>query len=144
LGHFDQFPPTNLSVGYLFGEESFAAVIRSGQDAPKADLLTPCRYTSSYALGSANAISSHSIRSWRKPISLARPLVKQRSAKRCINAHQSGLGLFDEVHIQLVGGFLPRVGNHSLPWAVSPDNPGAQMRGIDPDLVVATLSWLWQ
>jgi len=42
-GHFDQFPPTNLSVGYLFGEESFAAVIRSGQDAPTAGIRATAR-----------------------------------------------------------------------------------------------------
>lgn len=36
MGHFDQFPPTNPSVGYQFGQETFAWATRNGQDAPIA------------------------------------------------------------------------------------------------------------
>jgi len=34
VGHFDQFGPINPTVGYLFGEETFAGATRNGKDAP--------------------------------------------------------------------------------------------------------------
>jgi hypothetical protein len=36
LGHFDQFPQTNLSVGYRIGQRTFAAPSPIGCRAPKA------------------------------------------------------------------------------------------------------------
>jgi len=35
-GHFDQFPAISPSVGYLFGQETFAGASGNDEDAPKA------------------------------------------------------------------------------------------------------------
>jgi len=34
LGHFDQFPATPPSVGYLFGQETVAGATPDGRSAP--------------------------------------------------------------------------------------------------------------
>jgi hypothetical protein len=39
LEHFDPFPWTHPSVGYLFGYETLAGVTRNGQDASIAGCL---------------------------------------------------------------------------------------------------------
>ena len=52
MGHFDQFPATYPSVGYLFGQETVAGATPDGRSAPTADLpaVTPEREGSTEAV----------------------------------------------------------------------------------------------